>query len=259
MYIDAHSHWCDPRITAEQIPALITQCVEQNISIFMQAGVDPADWHRQIDLKRKYPDRFLLSFGLHPYFVAGHTQDECEDAMDELSIILDQAIGLGETGLDFRPHIAKDSEDRQIIFFENQLSLAKAAYKPLILHIVQAHPEALKILDVWGAPESGGMVHAFNANAEIANEYLTRGLYLSIGGAVTHERNKHLREAVKNIPIDRLLIESDAPDQAPRDWQGLNNSTSIWRVAQEIATLRETSPLKILEMSTSNFKRLFSL
>jgi len=169
------------------------------------------------------------------------------------------AMALGEAGLDFRPHIMKHSMELQIEMFENQIELAKAFLKPMILHIVQAHDKALQVLDIWGVPPKKGMVHAFTGSYDTAKKYIDRGFLISVGGAVTYEKNRKLRDCVQKIPLEYLLIESDCPDQAPDGWVGPNDSTSIWVIAEKIAQLRQISVLDVLQVSTSNFKRLFRM
>ena len=165
-------------------------------------------------------------------------------------------IAIGETGLDFREQFL-EHEEQQITFFENQIALAKIAHKPLILHVVRAHEEALKILRTWEPPSRGGMAHAFNSSVEIAQKYLDLGFLISIGGAITYEKNQKLRNTVRSLSLDNFLLESDSPDQPPQGWQGSNTPCSLWLVAAEIAKIKDISPDKVLEQATLNFKRLF--
>lgn len=260
-YVDAHSHWADARLPQDDqsLERNLQACAAEGIDFFLQGGVDPAEWQRQLALRNRFPGRFGLCFGLHPYFVSDHTAEECEAALDELAAVLPEAQALGETGLDFRPHVMKENQIQQIEMFENQLELAKVFVKPLVLHVVQAHDKALQILDLWGLPARRGFVHAFNGSFETARRFIDRGFLISVGGAVTYEKNHKLRDCVKKIPPEFLLLESDAPDQAPAGRMGLNDSRAIRRVAEEIGLIRNISPLDLLEVNTGNFKRLFSL
>ncbi len=263
MYIDAHSHWADSRYKESEILNHLDQCFKKNISLFLQGGVDPADWDRQRQLKSKFPEHFLLGFGLHPYFVAQNDHETCDLAMDQLAQEINLCTAIGETGLDFREKYLVDDvevqKEKQITFFENHIALSKVTHKPLVLHIVQAHAEALHVLKTWDPPSCGGFVHAFNGSFEIANEYIKMGFSISVGGAVTFEKNRKLRESVERLSLDSLLLESDSPDQAPFGWQGLNDSTSLWQIANEIAKIKGLTSEKVLETTTSNFKRLFKL
>lgn len=260
-YVDAHSHWADSRLPQDDqsLSHRIAVCQADGFDFFLQGGVQPEEWQRQLELKKKFPDNIGLCFGLHPYYVSDHSIEDCEAALDELTLLLPQAMALGETGLDFRPHIMKENQGQQIEMFENQLELAKAFQKPLVLHIVQAHDKALQVLDLWGIPEKRGLVHAFNGSYDTAKKFIDRGFLISVGGAVTFAKNRKLQDCVKKIPFEYLLLESDAPDQPPEGWPGFNESRSVRRVAEQIALIRNISPLDLLEVNTGNFKRLFSL
>lgn len=256
-YVDSHSHW--NQFKDQGLEGRLSACLEKHIDFFLQGGINPAEWQLQIDLQKKYPAHFGLSFGLHPYYVCDHTVEDCEAALDELATLLPKAMALGEAGLDFRPHIMKESETLQIEMFENQIELAKAFEKPMVLHIVQAHEKAGQIFSLWDPPQRGGMVHAFSGSFETAKKYFERGFLISVGGAVTYAKNHKLHDCIKKIPMEYLLIESDAPDQAPEGWVGPNESTSIYKVAEAISLIRNISAFDVLEVSASNFKRLFRL
>lgn len=260
-YVDVHSHWADIRFAdrGAELTLKLKACLDKNIDFFLQGGIGPDDWNRQLELKKQYPQNFGLGFGLHPYFVSAHNSEECELALDQLTALLPQAMALGEAGLDFRPHIMKEFEGLQIEIFENQIELAKAFAKPMVLHIVQAHEKALQIFDIWGVPEQTGLVHAFNGSFLTAKKYIDRGFLISVGGAVTFEKNHKLQDCIKKIPLEYLLIESDSPDQAPAGWTGPNESISIYNVAEKIGLIRNISVFDALEVNTSNFKRLFRL
>lgn len=261
-YADAHSHWSDPRLfTREDFDLLLQKALDKKIDFFLLGGINPTEWQNQILLKQRYPQTFGMSLGLHPYFVAENDFETCEQALDQLVQLLPQAMALGETGLDLRPHIMKDSELLQIEMFENQIEIAKAFQKPLVLHIVQAHEKALRIFDMWQAPERAGLVHAFTGSYEIAKKYIDHGFLISVGAAVTFEKNRKLHECIKQMPLEYFVIESDSPDQAPANWPPgeINDSSSIYTIAEKIGLIRNLGPFEVLEIATSNFKRLFRL
>jgi TatD DNase family protein len=254
-WIDSHCHLADPRLDQSR-EKLIKEAQDKGIRFFMQGGVGPDDWRRQLELERKFP--LGLCFGLHPYWVADHDEEECEKALDELAPILPRAMALGELGLDFRPHIAKNSQDRQIQIFEDQLAMAEAAKKPIVLHIVQAHEEAVRVLQVWGVPSQKGIVHSFNGSWSKAQDFLGMGLALSVGGPLVRADNQKLKQTVKQCPLEFLLLETDSPDQPPEAYKGqINPPSALWLVAEEVARLKEMTTTQILDISTSNFKRIF--
>lgn len=258
-WIDAHGHLADPRWDGQE-QSIIEAARAKGIHFFMQGGVGPEDWDRQKALHHRFPNNIGMCFGLHPYWVAEHDEDECEEALNLLAHELPAAMGLGEMGLDFRPHIMKDSQERQIGVFEQQLELAHVSSRPVVLHLVQAHEQSLTIMDLFGVPKQKGMVHSFNSSWGKAQDFLKRGFYLSIGGPVCRPDNQKLRQAAKEIPLEFLLIESDSPDQAPPAYKGqLNPPESIWEVAKTIGELKSLDPLEILDITTGNFTRLFGV
>ncbi|GIL18555.1 MAG: TatD-related deoxyribonuclease [Oligoflexia bacterium] len=253
-YIDAHSHLADPRLES-RLDQVLFNAREKNITQFLQGGVGPEDWRRQLDLQKKYPG-ILPCFGLHPYWVADHSEAECDQALDELARLLPKAKALGEAGLDFRPHISKGSEHRQIDVFEKQIELAKVAELPLVLHLVRCRDEALRILDVWGLPQRGAMVHSFNGSAKEAEEYLQLGCHLSVGGPLCRPDNLRLKQAVQMIPMDRLFIETDSPDQPPPGIEPEHNEpATLIQVAEEVGKIRKISTEEVLKMTTENLRK----
>lgn len=256
-WIDAHSHLADPRWGAD-VDAALAEAVRLGVGFFLQGGVGPEDWRAQIELRRRYPDRIGLCFGLHPYFVAAHDDEICDIAIDSLAHALPDAMALGECGLDFRPHVMRDSRERQIDLFQQQLELAEVAQLPVVLHLVQAHDEAINVFNVFGLPTRGGLVHSFNGSWAKAQDFLRRGLLLSVGGPVARPDNEKLREAVKRIPLEYLLVETDSPDQPPPAYKGERNPpASLWDVAKAVAEIRGMTPNEILDITASNFRRLF--
>lgn len=261
-FIDAHSHICDPRLTAEKglVQKWIAEAEQRGVCFFMQGGVSPEDWQKQIELSKRYPKKIGLCFGLHPYFVAANDDETCEAALDKLAQALPDSLGIGEMGLDFRPHVMKDSQDRQIDVFREQIELAEISQKPMVLHLVQAFEESIRILDIMQIPASKGMVHSFNGSLHQAMAYIERGLYLSIGGPIARKNNERLRQAVAKIPLEQLLLETDAPDQSPDQFKDqLNPLVSLFTVAEAVASVRRMETLEILEISSHNFRRLFNL
>lgn len=251
---DGHCHLADRRIASE-IYEIVSRAKGRGIGLFVQGGVDPEDWERQIDLKKRYPKQIITSFGLHPWWVASHSQTEFDEAFKLLSRHLVDADGLGEIGLDHGPKVSKESYKRQEHGFRAQLDLFRKE-KPLILHIVRAHGPALEGLA--RKKELSGMLHSFSGSREIAKKYLDLDLYLSISPAITRKGFETLKRCVSYIPLDRLILESDSPDQKPVLWEkAWNEPTSLFETATEIAGLRKTSAEALLEASTANVKKLF--
>lgn len=255
-WIDAHSHWVDPRLDSVR-DQWMQSALQDGLQYSLQGGVGPEDWERQKLFQKSYPQNIGLCFGLHPYWVAEHNEVELEEALDLLSHELKYAVALGETGLDLRPQY-EGAFDLQIDAFESQLEIAEVAQKPVVLHLVHAFDEALRVFDMWGSPKFGGMVHSFNGSLPQAEEYLKRGLKISVGGPLVRSTNARLKQAVQKIPISELLLETDLPDQPGDDWKGnLNPPQSLLKVAEEVAHLHKKSLDEVLQITSSNFKTLF--
>jgi TatD DNase family protein len=237
---------------------MIARAKARGVSEFLQGGVGPEDWQRQRELKARHPE-IRLCFGLHPYWVADHSDEDCEIALDQLARELKDAEAIGEMGLDLRPHILKESLSRQLFIFESQLEIAEMAQKPIVLHLVRAFDEAQNVFDGWGVPPAGGMVHSFNGSVKEAESYLNRGLHLSIGGPVVRPDNQRLHQAVQIIPLEKLLVETDSPDQPPPQLKDtFNEPKTLWDVAEMIAKIKKVSAEEILDISSRNLEKLLS-
>ena len=259
-WIDSHSHLADLRLDPMR-KLWIESAKAAGIALFSQGGVGPEDWEQQKLLAAEEPSLRPV-FGLHPYWVSGHSEESCESALDQLARELSGVCALGETGLDFRPQYAPDLEtrDRQVSFFEKQLELCHFAHKPAVLHLVRAFDESLKMLQIWGVPPRGAMIHSFNGSWPEAEQYLKLGLKLSVGGPLLRQSNEKLRQAVREIPLESLMIETDSPDQSSDLFRGqLFPPASLIQVAQEVARIHKVSDREVLDRCSQNCRQLFSL
>jgi TatD DNase family protein len=271
-FVDAHSHLADPRLENFQ-DQLLAKCQAARITTLIQGGVDRLDWQRQIELRANGKSlglQIIPCFGIHPYTVAAlhEAHQDYELELDHLSRLMaeqtkrQEAFALGELGLDFRPHIAKGSEELQKEVLRAQLELGVFLQKPIVIHCVRAHDEFLQCLHLGidNAPgqKIKGMVHAFNGNENQAQDFLDQGLLLSVGGALCRPDNERLRQAVLRIPLEKLCLESDSPDQKPPDWpEEFSDPTLILSVAQQVAKLKKCSADEVLDKCSANARQLF--
>jgi TatD DNase family protein len=258
-YIDGHCHLADPRFYG-----CLDQVLEESRAVgvkkWVQGGVCPEDWIRQIELKDKYDDSIVLCFGLHPWWVAQNSFESCKENLTLLERLVPQAAGVGELGLDFSSRFDKSTYDHQTEAFTLQLQMACRLNLPIVLHVVSAHQKALATLRLIGVPSAGGLVHSFTGSTAVMGEYLKLGLSISVSGAVTQKGYHGLKRAVAAIPNDRLILETDAPDQAPAGWdRPYNTPKSLIRVAEAIAVLRGESANALLQQSTENLIQIFKL
>ena len=216
-WIDAHAHWAQAFPAGSDTPGLdsrIQQLREQGMVHSIQAGVDPEDWNRQLELAQKYPDWISPVLGLHPWWVKDHSFEQCDQALGELEKLLvqnkDRVVAVGELGIDFSKN-GRESEALQLRIFDKQIELAQRFEKPLVLHLVHAHESALKILKSH-SQSSGlrGIVHAFTGSVETAREYLALGLKLSIGPGICEPgRFLKLKKALPLLEPGDWVLESD--------------------------------------------------
>lgn len=262
-WIDAHCHLADPRLDGK-LEEVIARSREAGVDGWIQGGVSPEDWERQIQIRQKFGDGVILSFGLHPIWAAQQTEEGLNQAIELLKIKLPEASALGELGLDFHPKRSSEATQKQQLFaFKEQLNLAKKMSKPLILHVVQAHSHVLRYLRESGPFPAGGMVHLFSGSLEIAQEYLRLGFLISLGGTITRGGFQKVKRTLHSVPLDKIVVETDSPDQLPQlpgiDGSSLNEPAHLISIAGYLATVRQVNRDELLTQSTQNLKKLFGI
>lgn len=241
-WIDAHCHLSDPRLEG-QLPQILQRAQERGIGCFIQGGVSPAEWRNQLALARQYPG-IIPVFGLHPWWIAEQEERTCAQALEDLRSSVALCQGIGELGLDFHQSRDPAARGRQTRYFELQLELAMQVERPIVLHVVRAHAEALQSLKKIGVPKRGGLVHAFSGSLEIARQYVELGLTLSIGTRGL-ERSKSV---LAQLDPKDWVVESDAPD-------GVSEPARIWDLASQLSN----SPDLLLERSSGRVREIFNL
>jgi TatD DNase family protein len=203
-------------------------------------------------LAHEHPHVFA-SVGVHPNEREGH-----EPSVEELTRLAgdDRVVAIGETGLDYYRSQGDMAWQRER--FRRHIRAAKASGKPLIVHTREAADDTLRIMREEGAAGIGGVMHCFTESAEVARAALDLNFYISFSGIVTFRNAEALRDVAKQIPQDRLLVETDAPYLAPIPYRGKTNEPAFVRhVAECLATVRQTTPDEIAELTTRNFFTLF--
>lgn len=273
-HIDAHAHLADPRVSESELAAWMSEARAQGITRWVLGGVSPEDWERQKELRKKYPEAFAMSFGLHPWWVAERDDRECDEALMLLEAELESRwragggeglVALGETGLDFHERFSEETYPRQERIFVRQIRIARRLGLPLVLHVVQGHERALQLLELESHGEMmRGIIHSFSGSLPIARRYLALGIVPSISAAViTRESGKAfemLSRTVLSLGPNEFVLETDSPDQPPSDQKGQKNRPiSLRRVASRVAELRGDREEMVLEQSTARIKTIFGL
>lgn len=248
-YIDAHCHLADSKFSSD-LENLLQRSEKVGVVEWLQGGIGPEDWEEQKRISKLRPGKIHLAFGIHPWWVASQEEGKAVAALKKLETELPKARCLGELGLDYMPQFSSKS-DLQKEVFRAQLLLNEQFKKPLVLHVVHAHDDAIKILK--SSHSRRGLVHAFSEGKDILKKYLDLGFLISVGGAVTRKGYRKLKETLKSIPLESLVVETDACD-------GHNEPSTLISIAQAISELRkDVSPEEILQMSAQNVRALLYL
>lgn len=248
---DTHSHYDDEKFDPDR-EMILNSLQSQGVSLVVSCGCDIDTTQYNFDLAQKY-NYIYFAAGFHPENLDGAT-------IDDLKIIEkfaknEKCVAIGEIGLDY--HWMNSSKDLQKQFFEAQIELAKKLDMPVIVHDREAHGDTLDILK---ATKPKGVVHCFSGSKEMAREIIKLGMYIGLNGVVTFSNARKSLEVVKEIPIDRLVLETDCPYLAPVPMRGKkNNSSYIPFIAEKIADILDMEPQELLNITAENGKRLYSL
>lgn len=256
---DSHAHLQDARF--EHPADVWARAQAAGVKRVLLAGVDAADWARQAALA-DLPG-VSLSLGIHPQVVAAQDARAREAELARLETALAKrsasVVAVGEIGMDGVGE-RRASFEAQAALFAHQLRLAKTNDLPVILHVLRAHEEALKVLAAVGVGPAGGVVHSYSGSAELVPRYLEHGLHLSFSGAVTWHEGGRAARAVEACPRDRLLVETDAPDQTPKSHRpSANEPAYLGDVVGALAAIRREAPAEIASLTHRNACRLFRL
>ena len=254
--LDSHAH-LDTGMTLDEIDSTLKRARGVGVcAVINIGGGDGLEYARHaVEVAERYEDVFAT--------VAVHPHDaRCVDdsLMAELRALCGhpKVVGVGETGLDFHYNLSEPDVQRSV--FRSFIALARETSLPLILHVRDAHDEALEILHDEGADQIGGVVHCFTAGPEEAARYVDLGFYISIPGVVTFRNAGTLLDAVPQIPLENLLVETDSPYLAPVPKRGKRNEPAfVAFTAQKVADLRGALVDEIGEETAKNAIRLFGL
>jgi TatD DNase family protein len=254
MLIDSHCH-LDMRDFDKDREAVIGRAQKDGIVHIISIGIDVGSSQSAIDLARKY-DFISATVGCHP-----HDADAC--GPEDLRMLSRMAaepevVAWGEIGLDYYRNYSKKENQRKI--FQAQLELAQTAKLPVIIHDRDAHEEVYATLEKMGKGERKGVIHCFSGDRDLAEAFIALGYYISIPGTVTYKKAIQIKEVAAAIPLDRMLVETDAPFLAPVPRRGKRNEPDfVTHTAREIAKLRDIPFETVAEQTTLNARTIFGL
>ncbi len=255
MLFDSHAHLNDERFDEDR-EELISSLQEKGVDLIVNPGADINTSISSIELANKY-DFIYAAVGVHPHDV-GELDDNAIDTLRQLAIDNKKVVAIGEIGLDY--YYDNSPREVQKDWFIKQIELANELKLPIIIHDRDAHGDTFEIIKKYKSPEIGCVLHCYSGNVELAREYVKMGCYISLSGTVTFKNNKKTKEVAREIPLDRLFIETDSPYMAPTPHRGKRNDPSLVQfVADTIAIEKGISYEKVCEITKENAKRFFSI
>lgn len=253
MIFESHAHY-DSQQFDDDRDALLNSMQENGVGTIINSAADWDSVTEVVELAEKYPFVYA-AVGMHP--------DEVGDLNEERFAFMksqcqkEKVVAVGEIGLDY--YWDNESHDTQKKWFIRQLELARELDLPVIIHSRDAAADTLEIMKEH-AKGLRGVIHCFSYSKELAREYVKMGFYIGIGGVVTFKNGKKLKEIAEEIPLDRILLETDCPYLAPVPFRGKRNSSLyIPYIAQEIANLKGITYEEVVAQTEENGKRLFGI
>ncbi len=256
MYIDAHCH-LEKETYGDELGQVLQRAWAANFTHLIAVGATRVvEGAKEVLTLVTTDPRIFGTIGIHPHDAA--SAGEAEIKFVESAVETAKIVALGEIGLDY--YYDNSPREQQKVLFSRLLRIAKEKNIPAMLHVRDAHPDTLKILDEVGLPKRGGVVHCFTGDVYQARDYVARGMYLSIAGVVTFKTAESLREAVKATPIERLLLETDCPYLAPVPYRGKRNEPAYMvQTAQVVAELKGLTPDVLGQICSENTRRIYNL
>lgn len=258
-FIDTHCHFDFP----------VFSDLDKELSVAQEAGIRkiviPATqqlgWNNLQSLSTQHPELYY-SLGLHPYFLDHHSESSLEQLDEALTHRGVKCVAVGECGLDFmleKRLLTEQNIQKQYQLFDGQLQLATKYELPLILHARKSHDKILQRLR--NKPRlKGGVIHAFSGSLQQAMEYVALGFYIGVGGVITYDRASKTRLTISDLPLNALVLETDAPDMPVSGFQGQpNHPAQLAIIFESLCLLRNEQKSEIAEQLWRNSCRLFDI
>jgi TatD DNase family protein len=254
-FVDTHCHLDMAEYQAD-VAEVIAAARRSGVTKIITIGIDLASSRRAVELAAQH-EGVYAAVGIHPHD-ADHAKDETIfQHLRELATAA-HVVGFGEIGLDYAKNYAE--QEAQVRVFARQLVLAKELHLPLIIHDRDAHEDCLRLLREIGPFPCSGVMHCFSGDAALAEQVLDLGFYLSIPGIVTFPKAESLREVVRALPLDRLLLETDGPFLAPVPFRGKRCCPEhVLYTAATVASLHGVSLAQLADQTSRNAEKLFAL
>jgi TatD DNase family protein len=255
MLVDSHCH-LDYDVFEEDFGAILSRAKDNGVGILQTISTKVTEFPKLKKLIEAYP-QIYASIGIHPHEVDEHPEVSVEGLFEYTKH--PKVIGIGETGLDL--YYEHSKIDKQKDYFMRHIEVSHLSGLPLIIHTRDADPLTIEILkEAKKRFNYTGLIHCFSSESlEFANACLDLGLYISISGIITFKKALALQEVVRQVPLDRLLVETDSPYLAPEPYRGKRNEPSfVLNVAEKVSDLKNVSLKQVADQTTENFFELFN-
>jgi TatD DNase family protein len=255
MLFDSHAHLNDERFDEDR-DELIKSLREKNVDLVVNPGADIETSKSAVELSNKY-DFIYAAVGVHPHDVS-ELDESAIETLREMATKNNKVVAIGEIGLDY--YYDHSPREAQKEWFKKQILLANELKLPIIIHDRDAHADTFDIIKEYKSDEIGCVLHCYSGSVELAREYIKMGCYISIPGTVTFKNSKKVREVAREIPLNKLFIETDSPYMAPEPHRGKRNDPSLVAfVADKIAQEKGISYEEVCEKTKENAKIFFGI
>ena len=253
--IDTHSHLYDEAFD-EDIDIVINNALEKGVTKIILPAIDTSTLERQKKLSASYPDIFYQMIGVHPTSIKEDYRKELDVVYNEISTNADSYVAIGEIGLDYYWDTTFAHEQQTALI--TQIEWANKYQKPVALHVRNAYAEIFEVLEKHSV-DRRGVLHCFSGTLSDAKKAVDMGYMLGIGGVVTFKKNE-LAKIVAELPLQNILLETDAPYLAPTPYRGKRNESAyVLNVAQMVAEIKNTSLEHVAETTLQNAIELFAI
>ena len=249
--IDTHTHIYDKQFENDFDDVM--KRIEDELEGIVSIGFDLESSLKSIELANRYS--FVNAvIGVHPVDIKKYN-DKVEKELERLALTEKKVVAIGEIGLDY--HWMEDPKDVQIAGFRKQMELAERVKKPVVIHTREALQDTLDVLKDY--KNVGGILHCYPGSLEAAKPFLDR-YYLGIGGTLTFKNNKKTKELVKELPLEKIVLETDCPYLTPVPFRGKRNEPVYTKyVAEEVARIKEISVEEVIKITTENARKIYGI
>lgn len=251
-WVDTHLHLTDSRYQKDELPHLLERARLAGVDWVISLSTDLQDSLRNCEIGTQF-ENVYCGIGVHPHEAKTFVKSQI-NVFRDLMLRSAKCVVLGEIGLDY--HYMHSTKEEQLQAFTAFLELSRQTGWPVAIHSRDAEAEICSILRAY--PDIRGVCHSFTGDLESLQAMLSSGLYISVNGMVTFKKNENVAQIVKNIPLEQLLLETDAPYLTPHPHRScLNEPGYLPLIAQEVANIKGVSATEVCEKTTQNAQRLF--